>query len=113
MGRSVTRPLFNIREYTTLFQKLRAKLRADFLTFWWFLDFDLRADVVQKFGMKKTLIILVLFFASGLNAKDKIIECNYIAEVDNKYFNNSSELTEEMLLLIRTILPLNLKKIIN
>ena len=30
---SVTRPLFNIREKPTLFQKLRAKLRADFLTF--------------------------------------------------------------------------------
>ena len=28
MGRSVTRPLLNILKYTTLFQKLRAKLRA-------------------------------------------------------------------------------------
>ena len=30
MGRSVTRPLLNIREKLTLFQKLRAKLRALF-----------------------------------------------------------------------------------
>jgi len=59
MGRSVTRPLLNILHFTTLFQKLRAKLRADKSTFWWFLDFDLRANVVQKFGMKKTLIIRV------------------------------------------------------
>ena len=61
--------------------------------------------------MKRILIILVLFFiSSNLNAEDKIIECNYIAEVDKKYINNNlSELTEEMLLLIRTILPLNLK----
>jgi len=33
VGRSVTRPLFNIRGKPTLFQNLRAKLRADFLTF--------------------------------------------------------------------------------
>jgi len=60
--------------------------------------------------MKRLLIILVLFlFNSNLNAEDKIIECNYIAEVDKKYINNSSELTEEILLLIKTILPLNLK----
>ena len=38
MGRSVTRLLLNILYFTTLFQKLRA-------------------DVVQKFGMKKTLIM--------------------------------------------------------
>jgi hypothetical protein len=34
MERSVTRHLLNIREKPTLFQNLRAKLRADFLTFW-------------------------------------------------------------------------------
>ena len=33
MGRSVTQPLLNIREKPTLFQKLRAKLRADKSTF--------------------------------------------------------------------------------
>jgi len=33
LGTSVTRPLFNIRGKPTLFQNLRAKLRADFLTF--------------------------------------------------------------------------------
>ena len=33
LGTSVTRPLLNIREKPTLFSKLRAILRADFLTF--------------------------------------------------------------------------------
>jgi hypothetical protein len=33
MGRSVTRPLFNIREKPTLFQKLRVKLRVQKSTF--------------------------------------------------------------------------------
>ena len=62
MGRSVTHPLLNIREKPTLFQNLRAILRADFLTFWRFLDFDLRADVVKKYGMKKLIIIISCFF---------------------------------------------------
>ena len=38
MGRSVTRPLLNILHFTTLFQKLLAKLLADFLTFGELLD---------------------------------------------------------------------------
>ena len=60
--------------------------------------------------MKKIFILLVfLLFNSNLNAEDKIIECNYVAEVDKKLINNSSELTEEMLLLIKIIFPLNLK----
>ena len=37
MGRSVTRPLLNMLGKPTLFQKLRAKLRALFLTFCLFL----------------------------------------------------------------------------
>ena len=73
LGTSVTRPLLNLLVYTTLFQNLRAKLRADFLTFWWFLDFDLRANVVWIFDMKKTLIIFVLLLTGRMKQMKLLI----------------------------------------
>ena len=67
MRHSVTQPLLNIQGKPTLFQKLR----ADFLTFWWFLDFDLRANVVQKsYIMKILLTLFVLLFSSSVFADD-------------------------------------------
>ena len=54
---------------TNTFSKLRAKLRADFSTFWRFLDFDLRANVVQKYYIMKILLTLfVLLFSSSVLA---------------------------------------------
>ena len=96
MGRSVTRPLLNIREKPTLFQKLRAKLRADFLTFWWFLDFDLRANVVQKSYIMKTLLTLfVLLFSSSVVAKDVAFVNNSYTSAEWVYFTgNASSVAE-------------------
>ena len=41
-----------------------------FCSFCRFLDFDLRADVIQKSGMKTLLILFVLFFSSSAVAED-------------------------------------------
>ena len=58
--------MINNIQNITLFQKLRAV----FCLFYRFLDFDLRADVIQKSGMKTLLIVFFLFFSSLAVAED-------------------------------------------